>query len=408
MNERDTGTKTGQAVVLILAAQEWISSARLSMALHAMGCRVELVSVKTHPARSTGAISKHYVYHPVRPLASLWRAIEESGATTVIATDELMVGHLEELWEQEAEGSALRELLRRSMGGPQSMAMARSRMAMARVAMAAGVATPDTVEIARADDLAGAIEQLGLPMVLKADATFGGRGVRIVNDAAEAESSWRMLRGTPSLARAIWRGVVRKEWTHVRPWSQGFVRGMSAQRFTKGTERTSMSVCHEGTVLTSVCLEVMQNWSTRGPSSVLRVVQDDAMDDTMRKVAAALGVTGFCGFDFMVEEVTGKRLLIEINPRPTQLVHLPLGPGRDLIATYLRAVANVHVADRPAVTENDTIAPFPQELQRDPKSELLRQVFHDVPWSEPGLIRRALKVVPEVLTGDERWEKSRL
>jgi hypothetical protein len=40
-----------------------------------------------------------------------------------------------------------------------------------------------------------------------------------------------------------------------------------------------------------------------------------------------------------------------------------------------------------AVTENDTIALFPQEWIRDPHSSFLRSAYHDIPWEEPELVR---------------------
>jgi hypothetical protein len=43
------------------------------------------------------------------------------------------------------------------------------------------------------------------------------------------------------------------------------------------------------------------------------------------------------------------------------------------------------------VTENETIALFPQEWGRDPKSEFLQSAYHDVPWEEPELIRSCVR-----------------
>ena len=55
------------------------------------------------------------------------------------------------------------------------------------------------------------------------------------------------------------------------------------------------------------------------------------------------------------------------------------------------------------MTEKDMIAVFPQELLRDPESELIGKAYHDVPWNSPRLIERVLKPVPSVLTEDARW-----
>jgi hypothetical protein len=152
-----------------------------------------------------------------------------------------------------------------------------------------------------------------------------------------------------------------------------------------------MVAAAHGEVLAAVCFEVVQTRWERGPSTVLRVVDDAGMLRTMRAVVKRLGVSGFCGFDFVVDQATGTPLVIEMNARPTQLVHCPLGPGKDLVAAYVRGVLGMNVADREAVTTKPLIALFPQEVERDPKSPWLAEAYHDVPWNEPKLIERALR-----------------
>ncbi len=382
------------------------------MVLKGLGCRVELMSLGTHPGRVTGVLDAVYEYDPLRPIASLRRAIEESKPETVIPADELALMHLGELVREvgtTAPGTrggveGLRALVDRSVGGMRVISAAESRMELLRIAESEHVATPETVEVETEDELRAAVAGLGLPLVLKADATSGGQGVRVAATAQEATKGWRMLMRPPSLVRALKRGFVSGEWTHLRPWAKRTTRGVTAQRFVQGTERTGMAVCRRGEVLAMVCLEVEEHWCERGPSSVVRVIDDTMMEMAMRRIAGRLGVTGFCGFDFMVEPGSGTPLLIEMNPRPTQLVHLALGPGRDLAAAYVREILGQdEVQDREAVTEKDRIAVFPQELQRDPAGALLGEVFHDVPWESSALMQRALGTVPEILMRDARW-----
>ena len=380
------------------------------MALSGLGCRVELMSLRGHPARSTDVFAAVYRYDPLRPLVSLRRALESARPDAVIPADELAVLHLDELLEELAatsgEAGTMGALVRRSLGGPEVFSAAESRMRLLRAAEAVQVEVPQTIEIASRAELEEAIGRLGLPLVLKADATSGGQGVRVAASAAEALKAWKLLYQAPSLARALKRGMVAKDWTHVRPWARRTTRGVTAQRFVRGRERTGMAVCREGKMAAFVCLEVVANWCERGPSSVVRVIEDAVMERAMRRVSARLGVSGFCGFDFIVEPESGTPLLIEMNPRPTQLVHLPLGVGRDLAAAYVREIlGRREVKDRASVTEKELIAVFPQELQRDPGGREAEGAFHDVPWESPRLIRRALKAVPARLTEDARWRR---
>jgi glutathione synthase/RimK-type ligase-like ATP-grasp enzyme len=396
-------SKTPPAV-LIITSGAWVSTARLSLALKSFGCNIGLHAPVSHPAFSTDVASFRSHYNALIPRAGVLRALRNFQPDFVIAADELMVLLLEEIWQAEPAGSPLRALIQRSIGGEKTMLAARSRMELARVASRLDVPTPDTVELEHPRDVQAAIRELGLPLVMKADATSGGRGVRILDDAARGTAEWRRLRGPLSLARAGSRGLQYREWNHMRTWARRELRGVTAQRFITGQERNAMALCVDGKVMACTLLEVVQTWCERGPSSVLRIIDDPAMQSAIEKTAAALGVTGFCGFDFMVEEGTGRCLLLEMNPRPTQLAHLALGPGRDLVAAYLRGVVGLeYVRDREAATYGDTIALFPQELQRDEESELLTRAFHDVPWDQPRLIERVLGRIPQVVRMDRRW-----
>jgi hypothetical protein len=121
------------------------------------------------------------------------------------------------------------------------------------------------------------------------------------------------------------------------------------------------------------------------------------MSTAAEKMARRLELSGLHGFDFMLEAATGNAYLIEINPRATQVGHLTLGPGRDLPAALSAAVSGEVVQAAPKVTENDTIALFPQEWIRNPESPFLQTGYHDVPWEEPDLIRVSLS---------RRWKRN--
>ena len=119
----------------------------------------------------------------------------------------------------------------------------------------------------------------------------------------------------------------------------------------------------------------------------MRLIDNADMSAAAEKMVRRLNLSGVHGFDFMLEEQTGNAYLIEMNPRATQVGHLALGSGRDIPAALYAALSGKDVQPAPKVTENDTIALFPQEWIRDPESPFLRSAYHDIPWEEPELIR---------------------
>lgn len=403
-----------QKRVLILATTNWVSTAQLAMALTATGCRVELMAPAGHPALATDAIAAHHSYWPMLPMLSLRRALGACRPDLLLFADELSFLLVEELarWAlatDSGEAAATLALLRRSFGSVECLPLTRSRMALLAAAEVAGVPIPLTYPLRTDTDVVRVTREMPGPWMLKADATWGGFGVRKVTEAARLAATWKQLQQPLGFLRSLKRGWSGKEWAHLQVWLRGSRRDVIAQSFIWGRERTGMAVCVRGRVVAAACLQVEEVQYANGPSTLLKVVEDEAMLQCMNRVAGALGLSGFCGFDFMIDAASGEPLLLEMNMRPTQIAHLPLGVGRDLCAALVREVLGCsEVADRPCVCDTGLIAQFPQEILRDPSGSRLSGAFHDVPWTAPALVQTAVGAapLPALLTSDPRWQSA--
>ena len=91
------GNEKSPRVLIAATGQCWMGTARLAMTLKELGCRLELMALNGHPARVTGAFERTYRYDPLRPMASLRRAVRESQAEFVIPADELALMHVGEM-----------------------------------------------------------------------------------------------------------------------------------------------------------------------------------------------------------------------------------------------------------------------------------------------------------------------
>lgn len=143
--------------------------------------------------------------------------------------------------------------------------------------------------------------------------------------------------------------------------------------------------------MASISVEVLRTWKPKGPASVVRLIDNEGMLTTARKLAGRLKLSGLCGLDFLVERDTRKAHLIEMNPRATQICHLALGYGHNLPAALAACLAEETASDSISVTEHDVIALFPLEWQSDPASPFLRSGYHDVPWGEPKLVQACVE-----------------
>jgi hypothetical protein len=166
---------------------------------------------------------------------------------------------------------------------------------------------------------------------------------------------------------------------------------VNAQAFVAGREATSAVACWKGQVLASLHFEVLNKAESAGHATVVRLIENAEMSVATERIVRRLNLSGLHGFDFMLEAQTGNAHLIEINPRATQVGHLTLGPGRDLPAALYAAVSEQALQTAPKVTDNETIALFPQEWARDPGSTYLQSGYHDVPWDEPELVRACVR-----------------
>jgi carbamoylphosphate synthase large subunit len=226
----------------------------------------------------------------------------------------------------------------------------------------------------------------GFPAVLKANATSGGDGVRIVKNLEEAERAYSSLQAPPMFAKAVKRVVFDKDMALLWPSLRRTPYVVNIQKFVSGRDATSAVACWNGKVLASLQFEVLNKQDAGGPSTVLRWIENQDMVSTAHKLACRLELSGLYGFDFILEAATGRAHLIEMNPRATQVGHLAFGPGHDLAAALYAAVTGTEIRPTPQITEKDTIALFPQEWLKNPASDFLRLAYHDVPWEDPQFV----------------------
>jgi formate-dependent phosphoribosylglycinamide formyltransferase (GAR transformylase) len=365
------------------------------MSLTNAGFNVEALAPPRHPLVKMNVPHRIHTYHGLLPLMSLASAIRSANPDLIIPGDDLATQHLHSLYQQERRSTkketTICALIERSLGAPTSFPVVYARTAILNLAQEEGVRVPKTGVIANSSDLREWADRVGFPMVLKANNTSGGEGVRVVHTLEEAERAFRILQAPPLLARAAKRALINQDLRLVWPSLLRTRSVVNAQEFVPGREATSLVACWKGTVLASLHFEVLKKRDSTGPATVVRVIEDADMAVAAKKIVSRLQLSGMHGFDFMLEAHTGNAYLIELNPRTTQVGHLTLGPGRDLPAALYASVTGQPIQETPKITENDTIVLFPQEWIRNPASPYLRSGYHDVPLEEPELVRSCLR-----------------
>jgi len=376
--------------VLLTETVRWPVVALLAVGLARVGSRVSAVCPRNHPLLKTRAVGQTFHYRGLHPLESLTVAIEATDPDCIIPTDDRAVGHLHELhaWARQrgSKGSKIAALIEKSLGAPESYPIVSSRSDFLRIAAEEGLRVPATEKIDGASELNIRAKQLTFPVVLKADGTFNGLGVRIAHSPGQAERFWHELTHIyqPGVARAIKRLVMTRDPFWIRPWWKGVRPTVTLQAYVRGRPANCGVVCREGKILAGIGVEVIGLKRPTAPASVVRVVDHPEMMHCAERIARRLNLSGFFGLDFMIEDATGFAYLIEINPRPTRLSCLRLGKGRDPIAAFYAQISGQPIEEAPPATLKKMIAYFPEG--EDSGHDLVESSFSDIPNGEPELV----------------------
>lgn len=378
-----------------MTTSRWFPTARLAVALANAGCQIEALCPSGHPISKTSVVQRTFAYRGLAPLRSLTSAIRSTNPDLLVSGDDLATSHIHSLHAEELRahksGSTISELIAQSLGAPEYFPAIDDRASFMQIASEAGVRIPQAAIVADSDALQRWIAQVGFPVVLKANGTSGGVGVRVVHSSDQALKALRDLKAPPLLMRAVKRAIFDRDSTLLAPSLRRIPFAVSAQSFIAGQEATSAIACWKGTVVASLHFVVLQKTHAAGHATVLRRIDHPEMAATAETMVRRLQLSGLHGFDFMLDEHSQDAYLIEINPRATQIGHLSFGPSHDLPAALVSAISGGTARPAPRVTDHDIVALFPQEWLRDPASPYLRTAYHDVPWDQPDLLRASVR-----------------
>jgi len=386
--------KSAVPSVLLTNTTWWPCASRLAIALTKAGCNVSAIYPRRgHPLAQTSVIQRRYAYAALHPVKSLAEAIRLSQPHLVVPCDDRAVQHLHELHAQANcfPGSDVCRLIERSLGNPASFPVVSTRYQLLKLALEEGLPAPDTDLVVAGQSLDSWSARHALPWVVKADGSWGGHGTKIVRDKNSAESFVRNMSRPLGAGRAVKRLVVDRDPFWILPWRNRSTPQVIIQSYVEGYPANCAVVCWDGKLLAGISVDVVCTQGETGSATVVRVTEGSDMMRTAKRLVERLGLSGFLGFDFVIEAATGTAHLIEMNPRVTPLCHLQLGTGRDLVSAITAQLTEQNLVP-PPTTPNKMIAYFPQAWHWKGQEKILAASFHDIPVAEPGLVRELLRL----------------
>jgi Carbamoyl-phosphate synthase L chain, ATP binding domain len=378
--------------ILLASTNNWLSPVRMAGTLSDLGCGVQAVCTSRNALTVSSAVERAHRYSSFRPTHSIKAAIDAAKPELVLPCDDLATAHLHAIYERESRNglsrsSATVELLVRSMGSPAGYSIIDSRQRFLTMAREEGVLVPNSAPAPVLSSLDTWMRENGVPAVLKRDCTSGGEGVQIVETPEQARRAFRRLASRRPTAAIFKRVLIDRDNTPLARLLRLEQPEVSVQQFVAGQDANIVVACWQGEVLAQIAATVLRTRGPKAPAAVIRLVENRDMSSAVKKIVRRLALSGFAGFDFVIEDGTNKPFLIEINPRATQASHLQLGIGRDLGAALVASLSGRRPARRPAVTKRDTIVLWPHVPEDLLPPELVEKAFFDAPLNDPEVVR---------------------
>lgn len=381
-----------QSRILITSTNWWPLAARLAAAFGASGAYVGVICPRGSPLLAVSSVREFFSYAALSPLRSVLDAMRAMKPEVVVPCDERALAHLHAIHAALPPGDDLRPLIERSLGDPAGYAAVRSRAQVLAMAAQEGSLEPASRELRSEADVRDWCASRPLPAVIKADGTWGGAGVEMVDSLTSALAAFRRM----SRPLATWRVakflLSNQDPYPLRGWLDRSRPGVIGQDFVKGRAANIMVACWQGEVLASVGAVALETLQDFGAATIVRLISHPEMEAVAARLVRRLGMSGFCGIDFILEDGGSRAFMIELNPRATQLGHLPVGPNGSLVNVFLAHLrGEPAMANGPRIEELEAVAFFPQAWLANADFPSRSSAHQDVPWQEPALIKELLR-----------------
>jgi biotin carboxylase len=239
---------------------------------------------------------------------------------------------------------------------------------MYEVVTSLGVPTPRTCDLDDERSISNAVEELGLPIVIRGTQGLAGSQVRISDDAPGALHAFQEL-------------------VRVSPGAP------FAQQYVPGTRCLVGGLFHRGRMLQSFSQSTIEAISPTGRSLRVRSVLDDRLTDYAVKIFQKLAWTGLACAEFIRTEA-GDYHFLEINPRVLAAILASHRCGVPLMSSFAEYLLGSRPDSRVQI-DGMEVTLFPQFiLARTREKKLFRwtdrrayvQAVLDAPWRYPRLL----------------------
>ena len=189
---------------------------------------------------------------------------------------------------------------------------------LAELAKTLDIDTPETFVPHSREEVLDFIQTIDYPIVIKQQKTSGAAGFRIIRE--------------PDPKR-----IAKQYFDVVKVNRLGEGQLPMIQRFVVGPTICSLELANQGEVLGELMIRGIRTMPRMSGTTVYReTVSSPACEEASRRIIRHLNWSGFCGFDYIMDEETGRPFLVDGNPRTTPSINLAHRAGCDMIAAWVQ------------------------------------------------------------------------
>lgn len=355
--------------LLLVEQRSWLAAASLPPLLRKAGLRVDVicrpgcvVARSRHVAECRLVQGDDAAYFAAVQHHLAANAARYAWVVPVTDTDVRGIAHrIDEPWAQEIfPARRTAEVVDALLNKP----------AMEQLLRRAGVSVPASARIAGAPDLMAFGERHGWPVMLKPVDGVSGGGVVRVQGPDEAPGV---------LARLATRYPM-----------------LMVQSFVPGPVASCQAVFGHGRPLGWVSSYKLRTWpGPYGPSSAITFAPIPGLDEMLPRIGEALGFHGALSLDMIVDERSGRPVVIEVNARPAGIMSRGRWAGVDFAAALRQMLFGIEGGEHTRGTRwSATAGLYPQDLVRcfeegefaPLRDWLTVPSLADIPWTDPAVL----------------------
>lgn len=372
--------------ILVIATNKWPSIGQLVSALIKVGFEIAVVCPSGSPIKHIRNLNARYKYASWQSLTSIKAAIADWSPFLLVCNDDVAIRELHRIYSQACietdrpESSSLIELIESSLGDCRSFAIARSKNQLISAAQELKILCPPTNVVNSYQDIDRQLGRIVYPILIKLDDSWGGLSVRLAHNQRE------LLRATLELSFPHnWHWSLKRLAAQViqhlpNRWRPPLPQNINIQSYILGRPANRAVVCWNGRILAGISVEALETLSQFGPTTLAQILDHAELAEAAEKIVASQKLSGFLGFDFMLDHAN-RAWLLEMNPRATPTCHLRFKAPSLPSSLFLAVTGEQPDSDIREVSQ-DTIALFPNRVSQ----QYLHPYFDDVPDEEPKFI----------------------